>query len=194
MQAFINFESELTSCQELMREHQLILAMIEQLQLLSSVSEHIEESKFFDLTTGAIKFIREFADDYHHAKEEDVLFEALVKPGVLQHCNPIEQMLHEHEMGRNAVALMKKGLDMRSISLVCEGMNNYCHLLSQHIFKEDKILYPMAEKSLEQSTIAELLEKMSKVEVAKNKTQLWEDSVKLLNDLKECVESASSPV
>jgi len=194
MHAFINFDSELTSCKELMKEHQLILAMIEQLQLLSSVSEQIDEETFFELTAGAIKFIREFADDYHHAKEEDVLFTALSKPGVLQHCNPIEQMLHEHDIGRNAVSVMSKGLEMKSISLICEGINNYCHLLSQHIFKEDKILYPMAEQSLDDSTIGDLLQEMAEVENTKNKDLLWEESIQLLNQLKECITSASAMV
>ena len=37
----------------------------------------------------AVSFIKNYADKFHHAKEEDILFMELNKDGVLEHCNPI---------------------------------------------------------------------------------------------------------
>lgn len=48
----------------------------------------------FDQTGFFINFIHEFADRFHHAKEENILFRYLGMPGVLTHCNPVPQMLN----------------------------------------------------------------------------------------------------
>jgi len=42
-------------------------------------------------------FIKGFADGCHHAKEEKVLFEAMIKAGVPRVGSPVGAMLAEHE-------------------------------------------------------------------------------------------------
>jgi len=48
----------------------------------------------FDQTGFFINFIHEFADRFHHAKEEHILFRYLGTPSVLRHCNPVPQMMN----------------------------------------------------------------------------------------------------
>ena len=54
-----------------------------------------------------VDFIRNYADRFHHAKEEDVLFEALVDNGMPQENSPVAAMLMEHDQGRSFVRAME---------------------------------------------------------------------------------------
>ncbi len=77
----------------LMTEHQFILKYIE---LMEHYANHADTTILLKNTHHFVAFIHEFADHLHHAKEENILFRYLAEPGVLTHCNPIPQMLYEH--------------------------------------------------------------------------------------------------
>ena len=158
-------------------EHQAILKVIK--ALLRECEEDRLNRKFF---ADAIDFIRNYADKIHHAKEEAILFKELCKPGVLMHCNPIEQMLYEHEMGRNFVKGMVEGLKENNKEKIIDGANGYANLLREHISKEDDILYPMAEESLDQKTKKQILSKFKEADHSKkneiNKYALFANKLK----------------
>jgi hemerythrin-like domain-containing protein len=65
------------------------------------------------------------------------------------HCNPIPVMMHEHQESRIYVQSMEKALQGKDVTGVITNARNYCRLLQGHIFKEDNILYPMAEEALD---------------------------------------------
>lgn len=132
--------------QKLMDEHSLILKYVDALEKLCNQST---DEIVLDKGSIAIDFIINYADKYHHAKEENILFEIVQKPGVLEHCNPIPQMLHEHEQGRTLVKGMKLGISENNADLFKQNALQYCQLLSEHIHKEDHILYPMCESSID---------------------------------------------
>lgn len=67
------------------------------------------------------------------------------------HCNPIPVMLHEHDTGRQHVAEMKKALLQGDKTTLIENARGYGYLLRDHIFKEDHVLYEMAEETLDDS-------------------------------------------
>ena len=99
-----------------------------------------------------IDFIRNFADHYHHAKEENALFTTMAAHGIPQRQGPIAVMLAEHEQGRAHVRGMAEALekyragDESARSALAEHANGYADLLSAHIYKEDNILYPMGDQ------------------------------------------------
>jgi hemerythrin-like domain-containing protein len=139
--------------QELSHEHQAILLMI---KILAKMSDRLEAGENVDPLhlEQAVDFIKIFADKCHHAKEEDLLFPAMEEAGIPRDGGPLGVMLREHTEGRGyvktmtgALAGIKKG-DRRAAELFAENARNYGALLSQHIFKEDHILYPMADKRL----------------------------------------------
>lgn len=137
----------------LMEEHQLILRMITLLEHNSTRMEHgnFSEWKFF---ADALDFIRTFADRYHHAKEEDVLFLALEENGMPAQRSPIEAMHIEHEQGRAHVRAMDGALQQieagitEQVPALAQHARAYAELLREHIEKEDTILYPLAERVL----------------------------------------------
>ena len=140
----------------LMEEHQLILRM---LTLLETNAQRVERADFNDWSffSAAIDFIRTFADRYHHAKEEEVLFVALVNNGMPEKRSPIEAMHIEHEQGRAHVRGMEAALthiqagQLEQIPTLVHHARGYAALLRDHINKEDTILYPLAERVLPES-------------------------------------------
>ncbi|MBL0225544.1 MAG: hemerythrin domain-containing protein [Geobacteraceae bacterium] len=137
--------------QTLVGEHRLILRMISLLERNACRTAEGSYSNWQFYLNG-VEFIRTYADRFHHAKEEDVLFEALVKNGMPRENSPIAAMLMEHDQGRAYVGTMEAavrealaGQDGRE-GIIAENALAYAELLREHIGKEDEILYPLAER------------------------------------------------
>ena len=72
-----------------MKEYQLILKYVHLMERYAEfVLKDLNTFVLFEKANSFIEFIHEFADDFHHAKEEDILFRYLGVLGVLIHCNP----------------------------------------------------------------------------------------------------------
>jgi len=150
----------------LSEEHQNILKVID---VIFNECEKLENGK--DLEKGffekAIDFIKNYADRYHHAKEEDILFKVMMDNVELMHCNPIPVMLHEHDAGRDFVKGIEEGLKDNNKDKVIENAKEYGFLLQEHIHKEDMVLYPMAEEAIDDLQKDEVLKKYEEVETNK---------------------------
>ncbi|MDP1760461.1 MAG: hemerythrin domain-containing protein [Candidatus Woesebacteria bacterium] len=154
-----------TALQILSDEHKNILEVISSLlkECDSIESGSTIDKNFFKK---AIDFIRGYADKFHHAKEEDILFKEfnkLAEEGCV-HCNPTQQMLLEHDLGRNFIKELEKGVEENNGEKVIKNARGYAHLLQDHIFKEDNILYPMADESLSPSVKNDILNQFKQVE------------------------------
>jgi hemerythrin-like domain-containing protein len=120
----------------------------------------------------AIDFFRSFADGCHHSKEEDHLFPAVEAKGVPRAGGPTGVMLHEHELGRKAIAGMAANVraasegDGGAIDRFVEYGRSYVDLLRQHIDKEDHILFAMADRALTDDEQGDLAEDFEHVEAA----------------------------
>lgn len=139
--------------QVMVEEHKLILRMI---ALVEKNTELLEQGKFRDwqFYLDAVSFIRNYADRFHHAKEEDVLFKALVANGMPRENSPVAAMMMAHDQGRDFVRGMEEAAQLAKegepgqVSRIAENARGYARLLRDHIDKEDNILYPLAEKVL----------------------------------------------
>ena len=153
----------------LKNEHKAILLMLE---VAESVSRKLErgENVPAEHLTQMVDFIRGFADKCHHAKEEDLLFPAMEKTGMPRQGGPIGVMLIEHTEGREYVREMKEAAEKYAASdkkagvQFAENARQYAALLSQHIHKEDNILYPIADARLSPQTQAGLEKDFARVE------------------------------
>ena len=143
----------------LSQEHQLILGYIDLLQMFASLAEDRDEPAILTRQLDSfLAFIEEFADSYHHGKEEEVLFNYLRQPGVLTHCNPVPQMLHEHDHGRQFALGMREAQRSGEFFALIANARSYAELLTSHIHKEDRILYLMAEENLHDAQKARILD------------------------------------
>lgn len=147
----------------LVDEHKLILRMIALLEKnarLTAAGQYDNWQFYLD----GVDFIRNYADRFHHAKEEDVLFEALVKNGMPRQNSPVAAMLMEHDLGRGYVAAMEQAVqEARSgrygrERIIAENALAYAELLQGHISKEDGILYPLAERVLPEEGREDILD------------------------------------
>ena len=144
-------------------EHQNILKVINALlKECDSLKSGGEIDKSFFKTV--VEFIRGYADKFHHAKEEDILFMELCKDEVQMHCNPTQQMLHEHDLGRNFVKELENGIKEENKDKIIKNARGYAKLLQEHIFKEDNILYPMADEFLSKEVKKTMLNRFEKIE------------------------------
>ncbi|MDD1641556.1 MAG: hypothetical protein LUQ68_08775 [Methylococcaceae bacterium] len=83
--------------EDLMKEHQLILKYIDLMERYAEFDlKDLIAPILFENANCFIQFIHEFADHFHHAKEEDILFRYLEIPGVLTHCNPVPRICPEY--------------------------------------------------------------------------------------------------
>ncbi len=155
--------------QVMVDEHQLILRMI---ALVEKNSERMLQGRFrnWQFFLDAVDFIRNYADRFHHAKEEDVLFVALVKNGMPAKNSPIEAMLMEHDQGRAYVRGLEDAAQRAmlgepgQIPVIDENARGYADLLRGHIGREDTILYPLAERVLPEEVRPAMLEGYARVE------------------------------
>lgn len=150
-----------TAIQNMMNEHQTILKVLASLdemvkRLLSGKTvprEHISQFAFF---------FKNYADKWHHGKEEERLFKKMVDYGFPREYGPVAVMLGEHEEGRREVKILAEigtgsgELTKEEINQIVAAASEFIQLLFFHIHKEDNVLYPMAEQSLPKEAMEEL--------------------------------------
>jgi len=139
--------------EELRKEHETILGVLDVLEQISDRIERREEFSAADLGR-ILEFLRQFADRCHHAKEERHLFPAMERAGIPREHGPLSVMLAEHEMGRKYIAGIAgaladwQGGNRASAGAIARSARAYCNLLRAHIRKENLVLFPMAESVL----------------------------------------------
>jgi hemerythrin-like domain-containing protein len=145
--------AEMNPIEKLKAEHQIILKGIE---LLEKGADLLEKGTNIspDYFRKSIDFIRNYADKYHHAKEEDILFVRLGNAGFSSRVGPVAVMLAEHDQGRGFVSLLEQANekyaagDKKAASEIIKNARAYAQLLKNHIQKENIVLYPMAQNAL----------------------------------------------
>ncbi len=99
-----------------------------------------------------VDFMRIYADQCHHGKEEQLLFPALAKLGVPVEGCPLGALKAEHIRGRIQVASLAEGADLlaagdeQGLEKIKKGLSGIVSLYPNHIWKEDFLLFPMTNK------------------------------------------------
>ena len=152
----------------LKQEHDIIERVLD---LLEQAADRVESGQLapegFEPWT--VEFFRHFADHCHHAKEEDILFPLLEERGIPREGGPIGCMLSEHEIGRECVRRMDQAASAspKDDAAYTAAAKEYTVLLREHIFKENNVLFPMAQQCLSQKDAAGVLERFRAVEEEK---------------------------
>lgn len=145
--------------------------------------------------TTAADFIQGFADGCHHRKEEGVLFPAMEAAGVPKEGGPIGVMLAEHEEGRRLTRAMRAAADKMAagdagarVDVRVNAMG-YVSLLRQHIQKENRVLFPMADRVIRGAQQAEVAEAFERVEREETGAGLHEKYLGVAETLERALES-----
>jgi hemerythrin-like domain-containing protein len=155
-------------CGVLKAEHQVILRVIGVLGRLIGRSKAGEGFEVEALGR-CVEFLRFFADACHHAKEEELLFPVLEERGIPRDGGPIGVMLHEHTIARGLTQAMADGLDAHAKgdgagqNAVHVAAEQYIDLLTDHIYKEDNILFAMGDRCMTDQDQSSLGDKFCEV-------------------------------
>lgn len=113
-----------------------------------------------------IDFVKNYADDHHHGKEEKFLFKAMEEElGALGQKLIRNGMLVEHDLGRlymsdlkAALERTKAGDEESKLDVIANAMS-YTHLLTRHIAKENEVVYTFGERQLSKDILEAIHEK-----------------------------------
>lgn len=133
-----------------MDEHKLIKRLIALIPCITeSMDLTTEDGR--QLVLDGIDFIRTYADSFHHAKEEDLLFKYFDED------SEIVSAFHEdHRNARDHVKNILEGVRDQNRAKVAEHLGAYNDLLQGHIKREDEILYPWMDRNISSEQEAEL--------------------------------------
>jgi hemerythrin-like domain-containing protein len=147
--------------EELTLEHAPVKLM---LRVLEKINEKIAggEPVSAEYLNHGIIFLREFADECHHCKEEDLLFPKMAKNTVPNEIRLINVLLKEHEEGRDHIKNMIEAISKKEenqsefAEIFLDNSKKYIALLDQHIDKENAVLFSYARQSLSETQLKEL--------------------------------------
>jgi hemerythrin-like domain-containing protein len=170
---------EITYSQQIQRlvdEHKLIKEFLGLVpELCEIIQEDLQGSKSIILQS--VEFIRQFADKFHHAKEENILFAyAKGKQDI------VNVMLDDHKKGRYYAKSILLGLETEDASFIVYSLKHYRELLSEHIKKEDEILYPWIERAMSTSDMDNIKVEFDNAEASfgKDFVEKWQTFVNSL--------------
>ena len=157
----------MTGVERLFAEHPIILGVVDAL------------SKFVDdLEAGAVDdrgelarmmtFFREYAELYHHEKEESILWPALVHAGVRWDNGLIADVRQDHEVECSMLQSLRHAslqttewsiIDRRQVVDVCR---RFIGFMREHVRKENETLRPLINEKMDEASRAALNENLER--------------------------------
>ena len=137
------------SSEILIKEHDVILKRIVNIRttLNGTLGNGIDQFEAF------IQFCQIYADDFHHAKEEDIYFAWMRGKNPQLDNGPLMCMLSDHERGRflikfaiEAIQKYKETQDGSYLMNMKKAFLEFATLLENHISKENDVLYKLADE------------------------------------------------
>ncbi len=140
----------------LANEHSLILKALETFTIAKEKLENGDcpEATFFEK---AVLFSKNFSDQFHHFKEEYLLFGLLAqkKDGALDLA--MGALRYQHERNRFFIKNIEQsipGYDPKNeiaITTILENLAPYISILRRHIHQEDHLFFKLADQELTQA-------------------------------------------
>jgi hemerythrin-like domain-containing protein len=123
------------------------------LAMIPSLIEELDVSRNEDrtLVLDTIDFIRSYADKYHHAKEEEILFKEFD-----ENLELVRVFNEDHRIGRGHVKAIVDALEKKDNQSIKVHFTGYRDLLNGHIKREDEVLYPWMDRNLSTSQVGRL--------------------------------------
>ena len=188
-----------TATQNLENDHVYIIRLIDVMEKM--VLNCATDTAHLELV---VNLIKTYADGFHHAKEEQVLFPLLEEKGFSKVHGPVAVMLHEHVEGREFVKGISQRIDVykagnvSALPEIYQYMQGYVDLLREHINKENNVLFKLADKALSSDEQLELLNKFGSIEKQYNSEQIAASILEIegleafyMEDVKEMISHAS---
>lgn len=181
----------MNSIQLMVEEHVNIMRMLKVVRNACNKTLQGEDICYEDFDK-MIDFIRIYADEHHHGKEEKFLFKEMVDRLGKMGSNLITHgMLVEHDWGRlfirelnDALERTKSGEEESKLDVIANAIG-YANHLARHIGKEDRVVYTYAEKQLDKEVIESVNEQTRLFEEDATKQGIQVRYLKMLEELEE---------
>lgn len=167
----------------LMQEHRLIENMLKLVnnEIIIIDQKESVDPDFIDMIAD---FIYVYADQTHHGKEEEIFFGELAKKDLTTYDRKLMELLvNEHFDERKIVkdlVLAKKDYingDTESIEIIIENFSFLANFYSEHIRKEEQILFPNSRNYLspeEREKMLGLFNEFDRLMIHKKYNDLYE--------------------
>lgn len=160
----------------LMIEHSLIKRMVSIInEVLSEIETNHEVDPVFVDTTA--DFIRRYADQTHHGKEEDILFRELNNKDLDDDDRRImQELIDEHVFGRQTTRALVdannryRNGDDSALPEIVDKLQTLAEFYPRHIDKEDKVFFLSTRKYISEEENDAMLE------------EFWEFDRKMIHD------------
>jgi hemerythrin-like domain-containing protein len=171
----------------LVEEHKLILRGLD---LLTTAAEKIVRNQnppkeFFEK---AVSFTLNFTNKFHHYKEEIVMFGLLAQKHQGEIDAEITRLRDQHATLRDCMSEISRSLGAYSKNAGSEvrrlhrNLSDYIETLRRHIHAEDKIFYPLVERTLTKDEMLVLTEEFDKY-AAKTGSDVTKASETLIDEM-----------
>jgi hemerythrin-like domain-containing protein len=152
--------------QDLRDEHGAIFLMLNVMKIVAKRLKDREEVKKEHLAK-IVEFLSNFADKCHHGKEEGILFPEVIKD--VSNLAMVNELLGEHKAGRDYIRGIAESLKYYNIGNpdayhIATNMEGYIYLLTEHIKKESKSLFPIVDKQIPDNVQIMIEEQFEKLE------------------------------
>jgi hemerythrin-like domain-containing protein len=134
--------------------------------------------KYTELVTTLISFYREYADSYHHRKEEEVLFPAIKNHPDFVLREIIDEFEQHHEDFRDYTREIEQAIMEGNYEKSYQELNNYLQDLLDHIAAENDELFVLAESLLGEEELETIFFKFKDIDMElgqDRKTELEEN-------------------
>jgi len=154
---------------ELKHDHQVIQQVVAG---MSAVAELLDSGKQVDscVLVDLVQFLRVFADQCHHEKEEQHLFPLLATKANVNTRRELESLEREHRSAKQLVGQLARAATVYIHSpeavryRIIDLLQQLVELYPAHIWKEDFLLFPLAQQNLSQTEQQDLKEQFEDVE------------------------------
>lgn len=128
----------------LFSEHEIIVSAI---SIISETDNYIntDEDRYEEIIKELLYFFRNYADNYHHRKEEQILFPEMVKRNELLGDSAIKEMFDNHEDFRLMLKYIEAFIESGDYNGSSRLLHQYAEYLLNHIAIEDEEVFQMTD-------------------------------------------------
>ena len=127
-----------------------------------------------------MNFFSVYADEFHHKKEEEILFPALASKNQTAGVELVRELLEQHENFRETGKNIRNLTEAGDFTAAHDQLKQYAEMLYDHIGIEDDEVFPMVDWLFDDDELAKLHHKCI------------DKDMELGRDKKECFEKFAS--
>ncbi|MCC7158215.1 MAG: hemerythrin domain-containing protein [Ignavibacteria bacterium] len=136
-------------------EHEIIKSVIEFRERISSLSKS-DPQKYKNIINELVNFFRNYADKFHHHKEEKLLFPLMCEKNEMLQESIVSEMLENHQDFRKLVNSIETEVNSDNFGEGASLLSKYTDLLLDHIAVEDDELFQIAETLFDDNELEKL--------------------------------------